>query len=175
MTETDVLPALAAPAAAMPALPMDVERIQRYLPHRYPFLMLDRIQEFEPRRRIVALKNVSVNEPFFTGHFPGRPIMPGVLVLEALAQAGALMILHEDQAPGERLIYFTGVDACRFRSPVVPGDQLRLEVEVLRFRSTAGRMQGRALVDGKLAAEGTLSCAVVPRGGAAPTRGGETS
>ena len=156
-------------------LPMGIAEIERLLPHRYPFLLLDRIVEFEPQKRIVALKNVTANEPFFQGHFPGFPIMPGVLVLEALAQAGALMILHEDQAPGERLIYFTGVDACRFRSPVVPGDQLRLEVEVLRFRSTAGRMQGRALVDGKLAAEGTLSCAVVPRGGAAPTRGGETS
>ncbi len=163
MTETDVLPALAAPAAAMPALPMDVERIQRYLPHRYPFLMLDRIQEFEPRRRIVALKNVSVNEPFFTGHFPGRPIMPGVLVLEALAQAGALMILFEQADPETKLIYFTGVDDARSRRAVVPGDQLRLEVEVQAWRSNAGRMRGRALVEGKLAAEGTLSCHVVER------------
>lgn len=144
-------------------LPMGVGEIQKLLPHRYPFLLLDRIVEFEPQKRIVALKNVTANEPFFQGHFPGFPIMPGVLVLEALAQAGALMILHEDPNPGHRLIFFTGVDACRFRAPVVPGDQLRLEVEVLRFRSTAGRMQGRALVAGKLAAEGTLSCAVVER------------
>ncbi len=168
--------ATAAPAAGAKLkypLPMGVAEIERLLPHRYPFLLLDRIVEFEPRKRIVAIKNVTANEPFFQGHFPGFPIMPGVLVLEALAQAGALMILHEDAAPGERLIYFTGVDGCRFRAPVVPGDQLRLEVEVLRFRSTAGRMQGRALVEGRLAAEATLSCAVVPRGGAAPARGGE--
>ncbi len=144
-------------------LPMGVVEISSLLPHRFPFLLLDRIVEFEPRKRIVALKNVTANEPFFQGHFPGFPIMPGVLVLEALAQAGALMILHEDATPGDRLIYFTGVDACKFRHPVVPGDQLRLEVDVLRFRSTAGRMQGRAMVGDKLAAEATLSCAVVDR------------
>lgn len=145
------------------SLPMGVVEIERLLPHRFPFLLLDRIVEFEPRKRIVAIKNVTANEPFFQGHFPGFPIMPGVLVLEALAQAGALMILHEDEQPGERLIYFTGVDGCKFRSPVVPGDQIRLEVEVLAFRSTAGRMQGRARVGDKLAAEATLSCAVVER------------
>jgi 3-hydroxyacyl-[acyl-carrier-protein] dehydratase len=168
-------------AALKFSLPMGIPEIERLLPHRFPFLLLDRIIEFTPQKRIVAVKNVTANEPFFQGHFPGFPIMPGVLVLEALAQAGALMILHEDAATptgatapgGERLIYFTGVDGCRFRSPVVPGDQLRLEVEVLRFRSTAGRMQGRALVEGKLAAEATLSCAVVPRGGPAPGRAGE--
>lgn len=146
------------------SLPMGVPEIERLLPHRFPFLLLDRIVEFEPRKRIVALKNVTANEPFFQGHFPGYPIMPGVLVLEALAQAGALMILHEDETPGERLIFFTGVDGCKFRSPVVPGDQIRLEVTVLAFRSTAGRMQGRAMVGDKLAAEATLSCAVVSRG-----------
>ena len=144
-------------------LPMGVVEIERLLPHRFPFLLLDRIIEFEPQKRIVAIKNVTANEPFFQGHFPGFPIMPGVLVLEALAQAGALMILHEDATPGDRLIYFTGVEGCKFRHPVVPGDQLRLEVDVLRFRSTAGRMQGRALAGDKLAAEATLSCAVVDR------------
>ena len=149
-------------------LPMGVVEIERLLPHRFPFLLLDRIIEFEPQKRIVAIKNVTANEPFFQGHFPGFPIMPGVLVLEALAQAGALMILHEDAHPGDRLIYFTGVDGCKFRAPVVPGDQIRLEVEVLRFRAGdgkrgAGRMHGRALVAGKLAAEATLSCAVVER------------
>src|SRR6185437_11959390 len=134
-------------------LPMGVVEIERLLPHRYPFLLLDRIVEFTPRERIVAIKNVTANEPFFQGHFPGHPIMPGVLVLEAMAQAGALMILHEDAEPGGRLIYFTGVDGCKFRAPVVPGYQIRLEVTVLRFRSNAGRMQGRALVGDKLAAE----------------------
>ncbi|MGH9413145.1 MAG: 3-hydroxyacyl-ACP dehydratase FabZ [Terriglobales bacterium] len=149
--------------AAPPSLPMGIPEIQRWLPHRFPFLLLDRIVAFEPHQRITAIKNVTANEPFFQGHFPGHPIMPGVLVLEALAQAGALMILYEDTVPGQHLIYFTGVDSARFRQPVVPGDQLRLEVEVLRFRSTAGRMQGRAFVGDKLAAEGLLSCAVVPR------------
>jgi 3-hydroxyacyl-[acyl-carrier-protein] dehydratase len=157
-------------------LPMGVVEIEKLLPHRFPFLLLDRIVEFEPGKRIVAIKNVTANEPFFQGHFPGFPIMPGVLVLEALAQAGALMIMHENERPGDRLIYFTGIDGCKFRAPVVPGDQIRLEVDVLRFRvgegmRGAGRMQGRALVDGKLAAEATLSCAVVPRQGAAPANG----
>lgn len=142
---------------------MPVTEIERLLPHRYPFLLLDRIVEFEPRKRIVALKNVTANEPQFQGHFPGYPIMPGVLVLEAMAQAGALMIMHEGGGAQDRLIFFTGVDGCRFRRPVVPGDQLRIEVEVLAFRATAGKMQGRALVEGKLAAEATLSCAVVER------------
>jgi 3-hydroxyacyl-[acyl-carrier-protein] dehydratase len=145
------------------ALPMGVVEIEKLLPHRFPFLLLDRIIEFEPRKRIVAIKNVTANEPFFQGHFPGYPIMPGVLALEAMAQAGALMILHESETPGDRLIFFTGVDGCRFRAPIVPGDQLRLEVDVLAFRSTAGKMQGRALVGDKLAAEATLSCAVVNR------------
>ncbi|HXR97346.1 MAG TPA: 3-hydroxyacyl-ACP dehydratase FabZ, partial [Terriglobales bacterium] len=144
-------------------LPMGVVEIEKLLPHRFPFLLLDRIIEFEPRKRIVALKNVTANEPFFQGHFPGYPIMPGVLALEALAQAGALMILHESETPGDRLIFFTGVDGCRFRAPIVPGDQIRLEVDVLAFRSSAGKMQGRALVGDKLAAEATLSCAVVSR------------
>lgn len=150
---------------APPALPMGIVEIERLLPHRFPFLLLDRIVEFTPRQRIVALKNVTANEPFFQGHFPGYPIMPGVLLLEALAQAGALMILYEFQGNGNKLIFFTGVDDCKFRKPVVPGDQVRLEVDVLAFRSTAGRMQGRALVDGKLAAEAVLSCAVVERQG----------
>lgn len=144
-------------------LPMGVSEIERLLPHRYPFLLLDRIVEFEPTKRVVALKNVTANESFFQGHFPGFPVMPGVLLLEAMAQAGALMILHEDANLGDHLIYFTGVDGCKFRRPVVPGDQVRLEVDVLRFRSNAGRMQGRAMVEGKLAAEATLSCAVVAR------------
>lgn len=146
-----------------PVLPMPVTEIERLLPHRYPFLLLDRIIEFEPRKRIVALKNVTANEPQFQGHFPGYPIMPGVLILEAMAQAGALMILYEGGGAGDRLIFFTGVDGCKFRRPVVPGDQVRLEIEVLAFRATAGKMQGRALVDGKLAAEAVLSCAVVER------------
>lgn len=156
------------PEPVPPVLPMPVTEIERLLPHRYPFLLLDRIVEFEPRKRIVALKNVTANEPQFQGHFPGYPIMPGVLLLEAMAQAGALMILYEFGGAADRLIFFTGVDACKFRRPVVPGDQVRLEIEVLAFRPTAGKMQGRALVEGKLAAEATLSCAVVDRNASRP-------
>jgi 3-hydroxyacyl-[acyl-carrier-protein] dehydratase len=142
---------------------MGADEIQRLLPHRYPFLLIDRIVEFEPRKRIVAIKNVTANEPFFQGHFPGYPIMPGVLVLEAMAQAGALMILFEFPRSEDKLIFFTGVERARFRRPVLPGDQLRLEVDVLAWRSNAGKMDGRALIDGKLAVESVLSCHVADR------------
>ncbi len=145
------------------AVPIGIQRILQLLPHRYPFLLLDRIIAFEPRVRIVALKNVTVNEPFFQGHFPGQPIMPGVLLLEALAQAGAVLIMHESDRPEEKLIFFTGVDECRFRRPVVPGDQLHLHVDVLVFRRNVGRMKGQVMVDGKLVAEAMLSCHVVDR------------
>lgn len=157
------------PAASPPGspqqvtAPLDIQAIQRLLPHRYPFLLLDRITAFEPRRHITALKNVSVNEPFFQGHFPGQPIMPGVMVLEAMAQAGALLIMLEAAAPGSKLIFFTGVDQGRFRRPVVPGDQLRIEVEVLAWRSVHGKMQGQAFVGDRLAAEAILSCHVADR------------
>jgi len=155
-------PAVAPDAAAL-TLPLNVEQIQALLPHRFPFLLLDRILEFEPRKRIVALKNVTANEPFFQGHFPGRPVMPGVLIIEALAQAGALMILQAQPERDSKLVLFTGIEHARFRRPVVPGDQLRLEVTVTAFRSIAGKMDGVAYVDGKLVAEAKLSCAVVNR------------
>lgn len=145
------------------ALPLDINAIERLLPHRYPFLLIDRVTAHEARQRITALKNVTANEPFFPGHFPGHPIMPGVLVLEALAQAGALLIMLEAEKPREKLIFFTGVDQARFRRPVRPGDQLRLEVEVMAWRSSHGKMHGRAWVDDQLAAEAVLSCHVVDR------------
>lgn len=140
-----------------------IQEILDFLPHRYPFLLIDRVVEFEPAKRLVALKNVTINEPFFQGHFPGFPIMPGVLVIEAMAQAGGMIMMAEMPDRHKKLVVFTGIERAKFRKPVTPGDQLRIEVEVLAFRSRAGRIAGRALVDGKLACEATLTCAVVTR------------
>lgn len=139
---------------------MDITQIQRLLPHRYPFLLVDRVLELEPGRRAVGLKNVTVNEPFFQGHFPGRPIMPGVLILEALAQVGALAILSLEEFRG-KMGLFGGIDGARFRRQVVPGDQLRLEVEVTRLRGKVGKVAAKAWVGSELAAEGELTFAVV--------------
>ncbi|MGH9605885.1 MAG: 3-hydroxyacyl-ACP dehydratase FabZ [Terracidiphilus sp.] len=152
----------------------DIQQILDFLPHRYPFLLIDRIVEFEPTRRLVAIKNVTINEPFFQGHFPGYPIMPGVLVVEAMAQAGGIIILHELADRQKHLIVFTSIERAKFRRPVTPGDQLRIEIDVLSFRPRAGRIEGKAFVDGKLACEATLTCCVVPRereDGAAGQRG----
>ncbi len=142
---------------------LDIQEILSLLPHRYPFLLIDRIVEFEPRKRIVALKNVTINEPFFQGHFPGYPIMPGVLVVEAMAQAGGILIMSELPDRDQKLVVFTGIERAKFRRPVTPGDQLFMEIDALSIRPRAGRMVGRALVDGKLACEVTLTCQVVPR------------
>lgn len=141
----------------------DSQWIQGILPHRYPILLVDRVLELEPRKRIRALKNVTVNEEYFVGHFPGHPVMPGVLLLEALAQAGALLMLHDMPERENKLLYFTSIDRARFRRPVVPGDQVILDVEVLQVRSIASKFQARALVDGKVAAEAVLSSAMVDR------------
>ncbi len=141
----------------------DIQEIMGFLPHRYPFLLIDRIVEFEPTKRLVAIKNVTINEPFFHGHFPDYPIMPGVLVVEAMAQAGGIIMLHELPDRAHKLVVFTGIERAKFRRPVTPGDQLRIEVEVLAFRTRAGRIEGKATVDGKLACEATLTCQVVPR------------
>jgi 3-hydroxyacyl-[acyl-carrier-protein] dehydratase len=142
---------------------IDIQGILDLLPHRYPFLLIDRIVEFEPAKRLVAIKNVTMNEPFFQGHFPNYPIMPGVLVIEAMAQAGAVIMLAELPDREKKLAVFTSVERAKFRQPVTPGDQLRIEVEVLSFRTRAGRISGKAYVDGKLACEAVLTCAVVPR------------
>ena len=142
---------------------LDITQIQRILPHRFPFLLIDRVISLTPRQKIVALKNVSANEPHFAGHFPGFPIMPGVLIVEAIAQAGGALLLTEVPERDGKLMVFTGIERARFRKPVVPGDQLRIEVEVLAWRNTAARMQGRAYVGDKLVCEAVVTCQLVPR------------
>jgi 3-hydroxyacyl-[acyl-carrier-protein] dehydratase len=141
----------------------NIQEIMDFLPHRYPFLLIDRVVEFEPAKRLVAIKNVTMNEPFFQGHFPGLPIMPGVLVIEAMAQAGAIIMMTEMPDRETKLAVFTGIEKAKFRRQVTPGDQLRIEVEVLAFKSRVGRMEAKALVDGKVACQAILTCAVVPR------------
>lgn len=139
----------------------DINAITKILPHRYPFLLVDRILDLEPEKRVTALKNVTINEQFFQGHFPGKPIMPGVLVLEAMGQAGGVLLLNTVDNPENKLVYFTSIDKVKFRKPIVPGDQIRLELELLRFRLSICKMQGKAYVDGQLVAEAELSASVI--------------
>jgi 3-hydroxyacyl-[acyl-carrier-protein] dehydratase len=162
---------IAAEAAAPTTL--DINQIMAILPHRYPFLLIDRIVELERKRRIVALKNVTINEPFFQGHFPGFPIMPGVLIVEAMAQAGGALLLTEFSDRDKVLIMFAGIERARFRRPVTPGDQLRIVVEVLSWRGTAGRMEGKAYLGDKVAAEAIITCRVVQRRPAETNSDGE--
>jgi 3-hydroxyacyl-[acyl-carrier-protein] dehydratase len=140
---------------------LDTNAIQAILPHRYPFLLVDTIEEMERWKRIVGIKNVTINEYFFQGHFPGKPIMPGVLIIESMAQTGGLLLLQEVKDREKKLLYFVAIDDARFRRPVVPGDQLRIEVNVLAWRGTFCKLQGRASVGGELAAEATLMCKMV--------------
>jgi len=142
---------------------MDINGIMQAIPHRYPFLLVDRVLELDPGRRIVAIKNVSFNEQFFQGHFPGAPVMPGVLIIEALAQTGAILLLHDMPDRRSKLVYFTGIDRARFRHTVGPGDQLTLTLEVLKLRPKICKMKGTAEVDGRLAAEAEILCALVDR------------
>jgi 3-hydroxyacyl-[acyl-carrier-protein] dehydratase len=136
---------------------IEIKEIMHVLPHAYPFLLVDRIIEVDPGKRIVGIKNVTYNEPFFPGHFPGRPIMPGVLIIEAMAQTAGLLVFKSiPEEEGEKLVYFLGVDHFRFRKPVIPGDQLRLELEITKHRQSIWGFKGKALVDGKLVAEGEL-------------------
>jgi 3-hydroxyacyl-[acyl-carrier-protein] dehydratase len=140
---------------------LDINDIQKILPHRYPFLLIDGIEEMERWKRIVGIKNVTINEQFFQGHFPGKPIMPGVLIIESMAQTGGLLLLQEVLDREKKLIYFVAIDNARFRRPVVPGDRLRLEMNVLAWRSGFCKLQGRATVDGEMAAEAVLMCKMV--------------
>jgi UDP-3-O-[3-hydroxymyristoyl] N-acetylglucosamine deacetylase / 3-hydroxyacyl-[acyl-carrier-protein] dehydratase len=142
---------------------VDVTRIMEFLPHRYPFLLVDRIVEIEPGVRIVGLKNVTINEPFFQGHFPGHPIMPGVLIVEAMAQAGGMLLMDHFEDPGSKVIYFAAIDGVRFRKPVLPGDQLRLEIDVVQFRGRLCRIRGEAFVDGRKVCEAEMTAQVVDR------------
>lgn len=142
----------------------NISKILSIVPHRYPFLLVDRVLESDGINHMVAIKNVTVNEPFFQGHFPEHPVMPGVLVVEALAQVGVILLFSCDENRDSKLVYFSGIDNCRFRKPVIPGDQLRLEITVLKHRPRFYRMKGEATVNGTLVAEAELSCAVVDRG-----------
>ena len=142
---------------------MDILEIMSLLPHRYPFLLIDRVVEMERKQRIVAIKNVTINEPHFQGHFPDYPIMPGVLMVEAIAQTGGALLLSEIPDRDQKLMVFTGIENARFRRPVLPGDQLRIEVTVQQWRSRAVKMLGNITVDGKLVCDATVMCQVVPR------------
>jgi len=145
---------------------LDSIGIEQILPHRYPFLLVDRIVELEPRVRIVGIKQVTANEPFFQGHFPGAPVMPGVLQIEALAQVGAILALREFEDRNSKIPFFSGIDSCRFRKPVVPGDTLRLEVIAIRVGSKVQKMRGIATVDGQVTAEAEIMSVIADR----PTR-----
>ena len=152
---------------------LDIQDILAILPHRYPFLLIDSVVDLTRRQRVVAIKNVTFNEPFFQGHFPGVPIMPGVLIIEAIAQAGGALLLTEIPDRENKLMVFTGIERARFRRPVVPGDQLRIEVEVKAWREGGGRnavrMEGIAYVDSKKVAEAIVTCQLVPKAaGAGP-------
>jgi 3-hydroxyacyl-[acyl-carrier-protein] dehydratase len=139
---------------------IDIKEIIRLLPHRYPFLLVDRILEVEKAKSITGLKNVTINEPFFQGHFPSEPIMPGVLILEGMAQVGGILAFHSiPEMVGDKLIYFAGIDKVRFRQPVVPGDQLIFEMEVLKQKGKIWKMSGKAKVNGNLVAEAELMAA----------------
>jgi UDP-3-O-[3-hydroxymyristoyl] N-acetylglucosamine deacetylase/3-hydroxyacyl-[acyl-carrier-protein] dehydratase len=135
----------------------------QYLPHRYPFLLVDRVMEFEAERRIVALKNVTINEPFFEGHFPGHAIMPGVLIVEGMAQAGGLLLMNRLDEPSRKVVYFMALDDVRFRRPVRPGDTLEFEVELVQFRKNVFRMRGVSRVDGRVVAEASMMAQLVDR------------
>jgi len=142
---------------------LDTMGIQKILPHRYPFLLVDAILEMEPQKRIVGIKNVTITEPFFQGHFPGKPVMPGVLIVEAMAQTGGLLLLKDVPDRERKLLYFVAIDDARFRRPVVPGDTLRIEMRVLSWRLSMCKLTGQASVNGELAAEATLMCKMVDR------------
>jgi beta-hydroxyacyl-ACP dehydratase FabZ len=139
---------------------LDSTEIQAILPHRYPFLLVDRIEELEVGKRVIGIKNVTVNEPFFQGHFPGRPIMPGVLIIEAMAQVGGVLAFKSANQSGAKLVYFMGIDKAKFRKPVLPGDRLRFVVDVLKARHPYWKMRGEAYVEDSLVCEAELMAMV---------------
>ena len=142
---------------------MDINEIQSIIPHRYPFLLIDRIVEIEPLKRIVAIKNVTINEPFFQGHFPGAPIVPGVIIIEAMAQAGAVLLFSEVKDRENKLLLFTSIEEAKFRKPVGPGDQLRLELSVIKYKMGYAKLRGEARVDGQLVTEAIIASALADR------------
>ncbi|MEK6602858.1 MAG: 3-hydroxyacyl-ACP dehydratase FabZ [Nitrospirota bacterium] len=146
---------------------LDVTEIQAILPHRYPFLLVDRIEGLEVGKRVIGIKNVTINEPFFQGHFPGRPIMPGVLIIEAMAQVGGVLAFKSAKETGAKLVYFMGIEKAKFRKPVTPGDRLRFVVEVLRARHPYWKMRGEVFVDDTLVCEAELM-AMITDGVTAP-------
>ena len=151
------------PEGLPPAGGWDIRWVMSVLPHRYPLLLVDRVLELEAGRRLVAIKNVTINEPYLVGHFPGHPVVPGVLLVEGLAQAAGVLVLHDRPDRDSKLVLFTSIENARFRRPVVPGDQMRYEVEVLRLRSNYSKLQGRVTVDGQLAAEAVIASAMIDR------------
>jgi UDP-3-O-[3-hydroxymyristoyl] N-acetylglucosamine deacetylase / 3-hydroxyacyl-[acyl-carrier-protein] dehydratase len=142
---------------------VDIQKIMEYLPHRYPMLLVDRIVDFEAGKRIVGIKNVTINEPFFQGHYPGHPIMPGVLIIEAMAQVGGLLLMDSIEFPDDKVVYFMSLDAVKWRRPVTPGDQIRFELEMLQFRRHTCRMKGVGYVDGSVVAEAEMMARIVDR------------
>ncbi len=142
---------------------LDISRILSVIPHRYPFLLVDRILEIEPKKRVVGIKNVTINEPFFQGHFPGHPVMPGVLIVESMAQVGGMLLMDELEEPGEKVVYFMTLDNIKFRRPVVPGDQIRQEVEMIQLRGRTCRLRGMAYVEGKVVCEAEMMAMVVDK------------
>jgi UDP-3-O-[3-hydroxymyristoyl] N-acetylglucosamine deacetylase/3-hydroxyacyl-[acyl-carrier-protein] dehydratase len=139
---------------------LGIDEIMKVLPHRYPFLLVDRIVEIEEQKRIVGIKNVTINEPFFEGHFPGHPIMPGVLIIESMAQVGGLLLMGMVDDPERKVVYFMSLDKIKFRKPVRPGDQLRSEVEMVQLRGNVCKMKGVAKVDGKIVCEAEMAAMI---------------
>ena len=142
---------------------MDINEIQTIIPHRFPMLLIDRVLELDPLKKIVAIKNVTMNEHFFQGHFPGAPVFPGVCIIEAMAQAGAVLLFREVPDRESKLLYFTGIEEARFRKPVFPGDQLRLEVSVIKYKMGFAKLRAEAYVDGQLVTEAIISSALADR------------
>ena len=143
-----------------------IEELMELLPHRYPFILIDRIIEIEPGKRCTAIKNITINEPYFQGHFPNQPVMPGVLILESMPQAGAFLVLNSVEDPLSKNMFFSAVEKAKFRKPIIPGDQVKIEMELLKIRMNAARLKGTAYVDGEVVTEAIIMANIVDRAGA---------